>query len=94
MNSKSECNRYLLPRLSTKMGENEYNEYNKSLEQEKSEEMELDKRIREMRKEKNKLRLHPTKENGPKPKRRKVGKENHVSIGEIWGKPEKTEPEK
>ena len=47
MNSKSEYNRCSLPRLSTKMGEQEYNEYNESLAREQEEEEQLDKKIRE-----------------------------------------------
>ena len=94
MNSKSEYNRCSLPRLSTKMGETEYKEYNQSLEQEKLEEEALEKQIRNLRKTQNKTRLHPTKESGPKPKRRKIENEKYVSIEDIWGKPEKTKQEK
>ena len=72
MNSKSEYNRCLLPRLSTKMGENEYKEYNIKLEKDKQKEEIMDKKIRELRNEANKKRSYPTKETGPKPKRRKV----------------------
>ena len=96
MNSKSEYNRCSLPRLSTMMGENEYKEYNDSKEQEKIENEALDKKIRELRKEMNKARLHPTKESGPKPKRRKIGTgtNDYIDIQEIWGKPTTTRQEK
>ena len=50
MNSKSEYNRCSLPRLSTKMGDKEIKEFKKEQEQEKLEEEELDKKIRELRK--------------------------------------------
>ena len=94
MNSKSEYNRCSLPRLSTKMGEQEYDEYNKNLELEKQEEELLDKKIREMRKSMNKARLHPTKEKGPKPKRRKIEDKNYVDIQELWGETSTTRQEK
>ena len=90
MNSKSEYNRCSLPRLSTKMGEQEYREYNESLATEQQEEEQLDKKIRELRKIKNKARQHPTKEKGPNPKRRKTENKKYVSIQEIWGEPEQT----
>ena len=93
MNSKSEYNRCSIPRLTTKMGEKEIKEFNKEQEQDKLEEEELDKKIRKLRKEINKNRLHPTKEEGPNPKRRKVGKADYVSIDKIWGKPVISKPE-
>ena len=94
MNSNSEYNRCSLPRLSTKMGENEYKEYNNELEKDKQEEEILDKKIRELRKEANKKRLHPTKEHGPKPKKRKVEPQEYITIEEIWGNPRKSGQEK
>ena len=54
MNSKSEYNRCSLPRLSTKMGDQEIKEYNLEQEQEKHEEENLEKKIRILRKELNK----------------------------------------
>ena len=94
MNSKSEYNRCSLPRLSTKLGEKEIKELVQEQEIDKKDEEFLDKRIRELRKQLNKKRLHPTKETGPKPKRRKVGNSDYVSIGEIWGKPDMSKPAK
>ena len=94
MNSKAEYNRCSLPRLTTKMGEQEYKEYNENLSQEKQEEEQLEKKIRELRKKMNKARLHPTKERGPNSKRRKIGTEEYVSIDEIWGKPNVSRQEK
>ena len=96
MNSKSEYNRCSLPRLSTMMGDSEYKEYNDSKEQEKLEDDILDKKIRELRKQMNKSRLHPTKEGGPKQKRRKIGtgSNEYVDIQEIWGKPTTSRQEK
>ena len=95
LNSKSEYNRCSLPRLSTMMGENEYKKYNESKEQEKIEDEALDKKIRELRKKNNKARLHPTKEGGPKRKRRKIGTstQDYVDIQEIWSKQATSEQE-
>ena len=75
LNSRSEYNRCSLPRLSTKMGEDSYKEFGQEIENEKNEELRIEKKIRELRKEKNKARLHPTKEVGPK--RRKINEENN-----------------
>ena len=86
LNSRSEYNRCSLPRLSTKMGEDSYKEFGQEIENEKNEELRIEKKIRELRKEKNKARLHPTKKVGPK--RRKINEENnYITINEIWGKP-------
>ena len=86
LNSRSEYNRCSLPRLSTKMGEDSYKEFGQEIENEKNGELRIKKKIRELRKEKNKARLHPTKEVGPK--RRKINEQNnYITINEIWGKP-------
>ena len=86
LNSRSEYNRCSLPRLTTKMGEDSYKEFGKEIENEKNEEIKIEKKIRELRKIKNKARLHPTKEIGSK--RRKINEENkYITINEIWGKP-------
>ena len=73
MNSKSEYNRCSLPRLSTKMGDQEMKEYKIEQEKDKQDEEILEKKIRTLRKELNKSRMHPTKESGPKPKRGRLG---------------------
>ena len=69
MNSKSEYNRCSLPRISTKMGEQELKELRQEQDNNKIEEEAINKKIRTLRKELNKSRLHPTKESGPKAKR-------------------------
>ena len=73
MNSKSEYNRCSLPRLSTKMGDQEMKEYKIEQEKDKQDEEILEKKIRTLRKELNKSRMHLTKESGPKPKRGRLG---------------------
>jgi len=94
MNFKSEYNRCSLPRLSTKFGEQEIKDLVQQQELDKKDEELLDNKIPEMRKHLNKTRLNPTKESGPKLKRRKVGNSDYISIGEIWGKPDVSKPAK
>ena len=94
LNSRSEYNRCSLPRLCTQVGDSEYNKVGKELELEKLEEEKLEYKIRQLRKEKNKARLHPTRESGPSTKKRKIGNFEYISIKEIWGEPETTNPTK
>ena len=91
LNSRTKYNRCSLPRISisTQVGESEFNEYKKEIDQEKQEDARIDKKICELRKEKNKARLHPTKETGPITKKGRTEKNNYVSIQEIWGRPRK-----
>ena len=43
-----------------------------------------------MRKERNRARLHPTREQGPAKKKRKVGENyEYITIKEVWGEPAK-----
>ena len=85
------CNRCSLPRLCTTVGEGEYKKYNIELDKEKKEEEKIEQRIRQLRKERNKARIHPTREQGPSKKRRKIGEDEYISISEIWGQPQKRE---
>ena len=94
LNSRSEFNRCSLPRLCTSVGEGEYKNYSKELEQEKQEEDRLEARIRALRKERNKARLHPTREPDNLKKRRKVENGNYIKIQELWGEPEQARPNK
>ena len=84
LNSRSEYNRCSLPRLCTQIGDSEYTRVNSEIEEEKREEDKLEAKIRELRKAKNKARLHPTKETGPDKKKRRVQQEEYIDIGEIW----------
>ena len=54
------------------MGDKEYIKVGKEIEIEKVEEDKIENKIRQLRKAKNKARLHPTKESGPSMKRRKT----------------------
>ena len=94
LNSRSEYNRCSLPRLCTQVGDGEYKKYNKELELEKQEEEKLENKIRELRKVKNKARLHPTREQGPSQKRRRLNSNEYINITKVWGEPEKTTAEK
>ena len=92
LNSRSEYNRCSLPRLSTQLGENEYNKLNKELNNEKQQEELLESKIRNLRKQRNKERLMPVKSENMGTKRRKININNeYITIQEIWGEPGKTE---
>ena len=92
LNSRSEYNRCSLPRLSTQLGESEYEKYNKELEQEKKQEEILEIKIRQLRKQRNKTRLVPSKSDQQNSKRRKINENNdYISIQEVWGPPNKPE---
>ena len=94
MNSRSEYNRCSLPRLCTSVGEGQYKDYSKELEAEKQEDEKLETRIRMLRKERNKARLHPTREPDNNKKRRKLEDGNYIKIQEIWGQPKQAWPSK
>ena len=92
LNSRSEYNRCSLPRLTTQLGESEYEKYNKELEQEKKQEEILEMKIRQLRKLRNKTRLVPSKLDQQNNKRRKINENNdYISIQEVWGPPNKPE---
>ena len=88
LNSGSEYNRCSLPRLSAQIGDKEYEEYSKELEMEKEQEEKLEQQIRNLRKQRNKARLLPAKEQIQGTKRRKIDHEKYVTIQEIWAQPE------
>ena len=50
-------------------------------------EEDIENKIRQLRKEMNKARLHPTREQGPSKKRRKITENEYINIQEIWNKP-------
>ena len=84
LNSRSEYNRCSLPRISTQIGEQEYKKYNEELLAEKKQEEELEQMIRNIRKQRNKLRLQPAKALERGTKRRKINNCEYVTIKEIW----------
>ena len=60
--------------MCTQIGESEYKKHGDELESEKKLEERIEAKIRILRKENNKARLHPTKEGGPSKKKRKIEK--------------------
>ena len=94
LNSRTEFNRCSLPRLCAQIGEGEFKQYNKELEIEKIEDEKIETRIRELRKQRNKARMHPTKEIGNAKKKRKIDKNEYINIDTIWGNPTPTKPQK
>ena len=72
LNSRSEYNRCSLPRLCTQIGDGEYKKIGREIQAEKQEEEKIENKIRQLRKDRNKARLHPTKEAGPASKRRRA----------------------
>ena len=94
LNSRTEYNRCSLPRLCTQIGEGAYENYSKELDKEKIEEEKIENRIRQLRKARNKARLHPTREQGPAKKKRRVQENEYVNIKEVWGEPGPREPTK
>ena len=87
LNSRSEYNRCSLPRLCTQVGDGQYKQYGKEIEAEKKLEENIENKVRQLRKERNKARLHPTREQGPSKKKRKLAENEYISIQEIWNKP-------
>ena len=76
LNSKSEYNRCSLPRLTANLGDREWKKRAKEEKMEKEREMELEKRIVGMRKERNQKRRGGAKASEePAEKRRKTGEE-------------------
>ena len=94
LNSRSEYNRCSLPRISTKIGDNEYKKYSKEIEEEKKQEEKIEGKIRQLRKERNKARLAPIKGQSTSTKRRKINSTEYITIKETWGKPDKSKPVK
>ena len=72
-------------------------EYEKELRDEKSKEEEFERKLREMRKERNKARLKNERNTNPPPKRQKTDEDRFISIRTTWTtapKKEKREPER
>ena len=81
LNSKSEYNRCSLPRLTAKLGENEWKKKMKEGEDEKEKEKRLERRILEMRKERNNPRRGtPRESEQPPTKKRKTGAEEWKGV--------------
>ena len=87
LNSRAEYNRCSLPRLSTQLGDLQYKQYNTELETEKKQDEELEKKIRMLRKAKNKERLMSVKGDSGGTKSRKIDNNKYITIQENWGPP-------
>ena len=83
LNSRAEYNSCSLPRLTTRMGDEEMESWERTLRKEKEEDDWFEEKIRELRKARNKARLHTGQEIQPN-KRRKVGEDTRISIRTVW----------
>ena len=72
LNSRSEYNRCSLPRLSTKLGEKEFKQWEKERDEDLEKEEILEMKIREMRKSRNRERGNRSTRGQPAKKRRKI----------------------
>ena len=72
LNSKSEYNRCAVPRLTTKIGDSHYRKWEEDLEKEKIKKLELEAKIRTMKKSRNKNRSSNTTPFQPASKSRKI----------------------
>ena len=91
LNSRSEYNRCSLPRLSTKMGDKEFKQWEKEIEEESRKDEMLEDRIKEMRKTRNKANgknrgNRPTKDQPAKKRRRMDIEGNSEESRKLWGK--------
>ena len=79
LNSRSEYNRCAVPRLSTKIGENEYKKWEEDNETEREREEEIESKIRKLKKERNRNRMPKTRRNQPPNKRRKMNDSGYTT---------------
>ena len=88
LNSKAEYNQSALTRLVTRLGdrEKEMKEWEKEKLIEKEKENKLEEKIRQLRKQNNKIRLQTEKNHQPKKKQRT--ETNYISIRDTWGPPQ------
>ena len=91
LNSRSEYNRCAVPRLTSKIGDNQYKKYEKEIEEEKEKEEILESKIRKMRKERNRGRKPTKNRDQPASKRVKVDENTYKPVRDNWGKPAQKE---
>ena len=93
LNSKSEYNRCALPRVTTKLGEEEFEEWRKEKLEEKKKEEDLEKRIRTLRKERNRGRqVQISTKHLPPKKKRKIADGQYKNVKQMfedWNKEER-----
>ena len=91
LNSRSEYNRCAVPRLTSKIGDNQYKKYEKEIEEEKEKEEILESKIRKMRKERNRGRKPNKNRDQPTSKRVKLDDNTYKPVRDNWGKPAQKE---
>ena len=93
LNSKSEYNRCALPRVTTKLGEEEFEEWRKEKLEEKKKEDDLERRIRILRKERNRGRqVQINTKHLPPKKKRKIADGQYKNVKQMfedWNKEER-----
>ena len=97
LNSKAEWNQCALPRLVTRIGnsEAELKELEKEVLEEKRMDEEIEEKVRNLRKARNKARLKTEKETSIQPKKKlKMEDSTTIAIRDVWGHPPPTAPEK
>ena len=93
LNSKSEWNQSSLPKLSARTGDQNLVQMEADLKREKAKENEYEKKIRTLRKERNRARL--IKDHNIQPvKRQKISNEEYISVRKTWGQPPPSAPGK
>ena len=92
LNSKAEWSQCSLPRLTSKMGDKDLKEMEKEIRIEKDKESKFEEKVRKLRKERNRARLHQGGNTASK--RQKINAEEYISIREVWGPPERNAPGK
>ena len=92
LNSKAEYNRCAVPRLTTKIGEKDYEKYEKNIEEERKKEEILEGKIRQLRKERNRERKGNKWQEQPAEKRRKTDVSGEYQPQRNkWGRPKQKE---
>ena len=90
LNSKAEYNRCAVPRLTTKIGENDYKKWEEKSNEENLREEALEEKIRRLRKDRN-LTRRTFQKDQPSAKRRKITEEKYEENRPEWGRPENVE---
>ena len=81
LNSKSEYNRCALPRLATKIGENDFKKWEETQKDDKDKEIEMERKIRTMRMQRNKQRQPAlTSQQLPAHKKRKIDTNRYFKV--------------
>jgi hypothetical protein len=91
LNSRAEYNLCAVPRLTTKIGDSNYNKWEEKTEKEREKEDKLEEKIRKMRKERNKTKRNPKNLKEPAGKRQTVDAEEYRERREEWGRPKDCE---